>query len=100
MEKDALTNKKLESYISNFSILPCSFFNSLSSKKCFALFVVNFLFKFFNLSFKSAFFAKSEISSLVANFACFQATKFGVTIRLLPPLFSYLLYKVNDPSLT
>ena len=47
-----------------------SSFNSFSTSTCFVLFEVTFLSNFLILSSKSAFFTKSAISNLVANFAC------------------------------
>ena len=47
----------------------CSFLNSFSTSKCFNLFDVTFLFKFFNFSSKFVFFTKPAISLLLADFA-------------------------------
>ena len=67
IEKVALTDKK-------------TFLNSFLTSKCFDLFQVTFLFKFFSLSSKSVFFTKS---ALVAKFACFNLLNCGVVMYLL-----------------
>ena len=54
------------------STLLDSSFNSFLTSTCFILFDVTFLFKFFSLSKKFVFFAKSRISFSLAKFACFN----------------------------
>ena len=79
-----------------FVILPFYFvviFKSFSTRKCFDLFQVIFLFKLFSLSSKSLLFTKSSISPLVAKFVCFSfAVKFSAVNLLNAGLLIYLLW--------
>ena len=69
------------------------FLNSFSTSTCFVLFEVNFLFKFFSFSSKSAYFTKLVISFLLAKFACaYLAAKFSVVNLLNSVVLIYLLW--------
>ena len=69
------------------------FFNSFSTSTCFVLFEVNFLFKFFSFSSKSAYFTKLVKSFLLAKFACaYPAATFSVVNLLNSVVLIYLLW--------
>ena len=69
------------------------FLNSFLISKCFVLFDVTFLFKFFILSSKSSLFTKLSISFLLDKFACANlAAKFSAVNLLNSGVVIYLSY--------